>query len=72
MEIFVNDSCIQVFEGARAIDAIRVYCKMLNCPVPEPYPVILDYYGNIIEPDGALTMRNRIFISELLNTQTDE
>lgn len=68
MEIFVNNISIPVFEGARAIDAIRSYYRMLHHSVPDPFPLILDSYGNIIEPDGELTSRSRIYILDKSNT----
>lgn len=72
MEIFVNNICITVFEGARTVDAIRSYYRILQQPVPESFPVIFDSYGNTLEPDGALTSQNRIFIPDKLNTQTND
>ena len=69
MEIFVNNISIAVFEGAKAIDAIISYYRMLHYPVPEQFPLILDNYGNVIEPDGELVSQNRIYIKDTFNTQ---
>lgn len=70
MEIFVNNISISVFEGAKAIDAVRSYYRMLHYPAPELLPLIHDNYGNVIEPDGELASSNRIYIQDKTNNLT--
>ena len=69
MEVFVNNISLPVFEGARAIDAVRSYYTMLHSPVPEPLPLIVDNFGNTIEPDGALSPHNHIYLPDNTNTE---
>ncbi|MFH1119927.1 MAG: hypothetical protein V1775_08885 [Bacteroidota bacterium] len=69
MKVFVNDIEIVVFTGATTRDAILSYFRSIQSPVPDPLPLILDPYGNIIEPDGELSENNQIFIVESNNSE---
>jgi hypothetical protein len=62
MKVFVNNIRIEVFAGAKAGDAVHAYFKRLHPNNSGPLPLIFDKYNNLIEPDGALTPDNQLFI----------
>lgn len=55
MKVYVNDQEVSLFEGAKVIDAVRAYARIMGRKLPSPLPIIYDGYGNEIQPDGALT-----------------
>jgi 5'-nucleotidase len=62
MKITVNDTLLDLHQGARVRDAIAGYYKHAGRKVPEKLPLAEDRYGNIVAPDGALTDGNVLFI----------
>lgn len=68
MVIFVNNISISLFEGAKLIDAIRSYYRVLHQTIPEELPIVVDNYGNIIEPDGELSAQSHLFIIDKSNS----
>jgi len=62
MKITVNDTLLDLHNGARVRDAIAGFYKHEGRKVPERLPVAEDRYGNIVAPDGALTDGNALFI----------
>lgn len=55
MKVYVNDEVVELFEGARVIDALRSVASVKGINIPDPIPTIRDKFGNEIEPDGRLT-----------------
>lgn len=68
MKVFVNNIEIYVFIGATVNDAVNYYFKSIQSPLPEPFPLVFDQYGNQIEPDGELSPNSQIFTVESDNT----
>lgn len=62
MKITVNDTLLDLHNGARVRDAIAGFYKHAGRKVPGRLPVAEDRYGNIVAPDGALTDGNALFI----------
>ena len=62
MKITVNNTPVELHEGARVQDAITKYYSNSGKKVPVPLPVAEDRYGNTIAPDGELTDGNTLFI----------
>jgi 5'-nucleotidase / UDP-sugar diphosphatase len=62
MKITVNNTPIELHEGARVQDAIIKYYSHSGKKVPVPFPEAQDRYGNTIAPDGELTDDNALFI----------
>lgn len=67
MTLFVNNIEFHLFGGAKATDAVRAYYRAFEYDLPPQFPVVLDSYGNIIEPDGELTPMQRIYLIEFQN-----
>lgn len=62
MKITVNDTHLDLHNGARVRDAIAGFYKHAGRKVPKRLPVAEDRFGNIVEHDGALTDGNTLFI----------
>jgi 5'-nucleotidase / UDP-sugar diphosphatase len=62
MKITVNNTPVELHEGARVQDAITKYYSHSGKKTPVPFPVVGDRYGNTIAPDGELTDGNALFI----------
>lgn len=62
MKILVNNTELNLQNGARVRDAIAGYYRHAGRRVPERLPVAEDRFGNIVAPDGALTEGNSLFI----------
>ena len=62
MKITVNDTRLDLHNGARVRDAIAGFYKHEGRKVPGKLPVAEDGFGNIVAPDGALTDGNTLFI----------
>ena len=62
MKILVNNTELNLQNGARVRDAIAGYYRHAGRRVPERLPVAEDKFGNIVAPDGALTEGNSLFI----------
>lgn len=62
MKITVNDTLLDLHNGARVRDAIAGYYKHFGRKVPERLPVAEDRFGNIVAPDGALSDGNTLLI----------
>ncbi len=62
MKIKVNNTQLEIFDGATVLDALRVYHKHRKRKFPKVLPTIYDVYGNKVAPDGELTEGNALFI----------
>ncbi len=63
MTVFVNNTEIKVFDGAKVADAVRAYYAETGRKYPCRIPLVKDKYGNKIAPDGRLSENNHIFIN---------
>ncbi len=55
MNVTVNDTIIQLHDGAKVIDAVRKYYAIKNQQLPDPMPQVKDGYGNVVGEDGSLS-----------------
>ena len=62
MKIFVNDTEVTLFHGAKVVDAIRAYYTLQKMKWPYPLPIVTDGYGNSVAPDGELSEGNHLYI----------
>lgn len=72
MKVIVNATEVSVFEGAKARDAVFSYFRSMQTVTPEPFPLIFDQFGNIIEPDGELSENNQLFTITTNNSNNYE
>lgn len=64
MKITVNNLTIDIFTGARVIDAINAWYSQKGEKCPVPLPDTEDKYGNIVDNDGELSAGDSLFIKE--------
>lgn len=62
MKITVNNTLLDLHNGARVRDAIAGYYKHSGRKVPDRLPVAEDRFGNIVAPDGELADGNTLYI----------
>lgn len=62
MTLFVNNIEFNLFEGAKIMDAARAYYRASGHALPPQFPVVLDNFGNTLEPDGELSPMQRIYL----------
>lgn len=55
MKVYVNGEAVDVFEGARVIDAVRAYVARHAQTVDIERVAVRDGDGNSVDFDGALT-----------------
>jgi 5'-nucleotidase len=66
MKITVNNTPLEIHNGAKVQDAILKYYSQLGRKCPKPLPPVEDRYGNEVAPDGELTDGN-IFVIKTKN-----
>jgi 5'-nucleotidase / UDP-sugar diphosphatase len=62
MKITVNNTALELHNGARVRDAILAFFTHTEQRVPKRLPVVEDSYGNRVAHDGELTEGNTLFI----------
>jgi hypothetical protein len=73
MTVFVNNIEVNLFSGARVIDAIRAYYTNIHHNLPDEIPVALDDFGNIVEMDGEISHLQRLYtIDHEVLLETDQ
>lgn len=62
MKITVNNTLLELHNGARVKDAILSFYTQSGRRVPKRLPPVEDHFGNRVAPDGELTEGNTLFI----------
>lgn len=62
MKITVNDTVLELYNGATVKDAVLEYFVHLGKKSPGRFPVVEDRYGNAVAADGELTDGNVLFV----------
>jgi hypothetical protein len=62
MKILVNNTMLELHEGAKVKDAIRKYYTQTGQKITDALPDVEDRYGNIVDPDGELSEGNTLII----------
>lgn len=62
MKIFVNDTELKTYYGAKVKSAVLAYLRANNLPLNTDGIEVKDAYGNIIDLDGALRSNTKIYI----------
>lgn len=64
MKVIVNKKEIEIFNGAKVADAIRLYYSLKTKKTPSEFPIVEDAFGNGLDADGRLSEGDRLFIKE--------
>lgn len=62
MKVFVNDTELKTYCGAKVKAAVLAYVKANNLPLKTDGIEVKDAYGNIIDLDGALRSNTKIYV----------
>lgn len=62
MKVFVNDTELKTYCGAKVKSAILAYLRANNLPLKTDGIEVKDAYGNIIDLDGALRANTKIYL----------
>jgi 5'-nucleotidase len=64
MKIVINNTVLELYNGAKVKDAILKYYSQSGKKIPKKIPPAEDRYGNKVAEDGELTDGNILFIQE--------
>ena len=62
MKVFVNDTELKTYYGAKVKSAVLAFLRAKNLPLKTDGIEAKDAYGNIIDMDGALRANTKIYI----------
>ena len=62
MKVFVNDTEVKTYYGAKVKSAILAYCRDNNLNSDLERIEVRDAYNNIIDVDGALRANTKIYV----------
>lgn len=62
MKVFVNDTELKTYYGAKVKSAVLAYLRANKLPLKTDGIEVRDAYGNIIELDGALRANTKIYL----------
>jgi len=62
MKVFVNDTEVRTYYGAKVKSVVLAYCRANNLPLKLDGIEVRDAYGNIIDLDGSIRSNSKIYI----------
>lgn len=62
MKVFVNDTEVRTYCGAKVKSVVLAYCRANNLPLNLNGIEVRDAYDNIIDLDGSLRANSRIYV----------
>lgn len=62
MIVYVNDTPVKTYYGAKVKSAVWAYFRDQNIPVKTVVKEVRDAYGNRIDMDGAIRANSKIYV----------
>lgn len=62
MIVYVNDTPVKTYYGAKVKSAVMAYFRDKNMNVKTVVKEVRDAYGNLIEMDGSIRANSKIYI----------
>ena len=62
MIVFVNDTPVRTYYGAKVKSAVMAYFRDNGIPVKTIVKEVRDAYGNLIDMDGSIRANSKIYI----------
>lgn len=62
MKVFVNDTEMVTYYGAKVKSAVLAYLRAKNLSLDVKRVEVRDVYGNVVDLDGALHANSRLYI----------
>lgn len=65
MNVFVNDTLVKTYYGAKVKSAIWAYFRDHDMPPKTPVMEVRDAYGNLIDMEGSIRSNSKIYFKLL-------
>ena len=62
MNVFVNDTPVKTYYGAKVKSAVWAYFRDKGMPPKTEVKEVRDAYGNRIDPEGSIRANSKIYI----------
>jgi hypothetical protein len=62
MKVFVNETEVRTYYGAKVKSVVLAYCRAMNLPLNLEGIEVKDAYGNVIGLDGSLRANSKIYV----------
>ena len=62
MIVYVNDTPVKTYYGAKVKSAVMAFFRDHDMPVKTVVKEVRDAYGNLIDMDGAIRANSKIYI----------
>ena len=62
MNVFVNDTPVKTYYGAKVKSAVMAYFRDQNIPPKTVVKEVRDAFGNLIALDGSIRANSKIYI----------
>ena len=62
MKVFVNETEVRTYYGAKVKSVVLAYCRANNMPLKLDNIEVRDAYGNVVDLDGSLRANSKIFV----------
>ena len=62
MIVYVNDTPVKTYYGAKVKSAVMAYFRDQNIPQKTVLKEVRDAYGNLIDLDGSIRSNSKIYI----------
>lgn len=62
MIVYVNDTPVKTYYGAKVKSAVMAYFRDQNIPLKTVLKEVRDAYGNLIDLDGSIRSNSKIYI----------
>ena len=62
MIVYVNDTPVKTYYGAKVKSAVMAYFRDKNMPAKTPVKEVRDAYGNLLDLSGSIRANSKIYI----------
>jgi len=62
MIVYVNDTPVKTYYGAKVKSAVMAFFRDQNIPTKTPVKEVRDAYGNLVDMSGSIRANSKIYI----------
>lgn len=62
MNVFVNDTPVRTYYGAKVKSAVMAYLRDRNMSTKTVVKEVRDAYGNLVDMDGSIRANSKIYV----------
>lgn len=70
MIVYVNDTPVKTYYGAKVKSAVMAYFRDHDLPAKTPIKEVRDAYGNLLDLDGSIRSNAKIYFKTCEKTAT--